>query len=127
LSLLFDWKVSYHSTLARVKDPLSSPTFWELKLLTIILVQTIIAVQMKVWAPKQILAVFTEVDSGDLFSHNIGEIPLTFSPVGLDDTCCNCFSDHMERDSNVLLREVCGGILCILNHAEIISKNLCWT
>jgi len=44
-------------------------------------VQTIIAMQMKVWAPIQILAVFMELGSGDLFCHNIGEIPLVFQPV----------------------------------------------
>jgi len=71
---------------------------------------------MKVRAPKDEICMRDKFGLWDLLRHDVlrhdvGEIVFAFKLVGGNNDCSNGFANHMERDSNMFLRQVSSWVL----------------
>ena len=78
---------------------------------------------MPVRLPVNVVQMTHERITWDLFGHYVTHVVFTFHPIGFNDAGSNGFTDNMEANSYMFLREIMTGVSSTLNDTKIVTKN----
>ena len=77
--------------------------------------------------PTNVIHMCQEFLSQDFLGHNITLVILAFQTKGRYDASSNRFLNAVERESNMFLGQTRVEVSSVLNNAQIIPKETCWS